>query len=113
MKFLDFIDPGGSKEPPAIAPGVAVRASMEIVMIKERKYKRRPRPVLAFRVHEDIYKSVAAEAKRRNITMSQESERRLREATTSDFQIGLINHIAQALDGLRQDIKELKARSHG
>ena len=35
MKFNRFIDPGGSQEPPAIAPGVAVRASMEIVMKDE------------------------------------------------------------------------------
>jgi hypothetical protein len=32
MKFYGFIVPGGSQEPPAIAPGVAVRATMESQM---------------------------------------------------------------------------------
>lgn len=33
VKFQSFIVPGGEKSPPAIAPGVAVRATMETVMI--------------------------------------------------------------------------------
>lgn len=46
-------------------------------MTKDKKYRAPRRPVLAFRVHQNIYNDVRRTAEANCLTMSEEAERRL------------------------------------